>query len=314
MQMSSFTAQKKAFLGVALLAFIALPVLSFGKSGVVYVDKDAKGTQDGSKNHPYKSISKALDKAKKGSEVRIESGTYEENITIPSGIKVTSDSDNRDKVTIKAKSNDKPTVTMKQGSKISAVTIRDGRHGIRVEGDAKATIYNITIKNSKRDGIHADAAKVDESKRLLINRVYITKSAMAGIYSEKRLVTILDSDIDSNTLDGIDLRAGSKAWVEKVRSRWNGASGLKAVVDGSNITTKNSSFRNNRQAGVEAISFGGNGSLSVKKGSIVGNAAYGVAKVQKQGSFQGLYIGADVNGIHFDKNGKGNISPILGSF
>jgi hypothetical protein len=314
MQMSNFSAQKKAFLGLALIIFVALPVLSFGKSGVIYVDEDAKGTQDGSQDHPYKSISKALDKAKKGTEVRVKGGTYETNITIPSGVKLTSASNNRDKVTIKAKHNDRPTVTMKQGSKISAVTIRDGRHGIRVENDAKAHIYNVTIKNSKRDGIHADPARVDESKRVLIDKVYITGSAMSGVYAEKRLITILDSDIDGNAWDGVDIKAGSKAWIEDTRVRWNGGSGLRATIDGSSIWTKGSSFRNNRLAGVEAISFGGGGSLGIKKGTIVGNATYGIAKVQKQGTFQGLQVGSGVNDIHFDNNGKGNISPLLPNF
>ncbi len=313
MQILSFEAQKKAFLGVALVVLVALPVLSFGKAGVIYVDEDAKGTQDGSKDHPYKKISKALDKAKKGTEVRVKNGTYEENITIPSGVKLTSASNNRDKVIIKG-DNDKATVTMKQGSKLSAVTVRDGRNGIRVESDAKAHIDNVTIKGAKRDGIHAEAAKVDESKRLLIDDVYIAKSGMAGIYSKKRAITIIDSTVDSNVLDGIDIQGGSKAWIENTRSRWNGHSGLKAVIDGSSIWTKGSSFRNNGAAGVEAISFGGNGSVGIKKGTIVGNVAYGIAKVQKQGTFRGLEVGNNVNDIHFDKNGKGNISALLGSF
>jgi hypothetical protein len=313
MQMSSFLAQKKAFLGVALMVFIALPVLSLGKSGVIYVDEDVKGNQDGSKKHPYKKISKALDKAKKGTEVRVENGTYEENITIPNGVKVTSESNNRDKVIIKG-DNDKATVTMKQGSKISAVTVRDGRNGIRVESDAKAHIYNVTIKGAKRDGIHAEAAKVDESKLLLIDRVYIAKNGMAGVYAKKRMLTIIDSDVDANVLDGIDIQGGSKVWIEKTRSRWNGGSGLKAVIDGSSIWTKGSSFRNNRQAGVEAISFGGNGALGVKKGTIVGNTTYGIAKVQRQGTFKGLTIGAEANDIHFEGNGKGNVSELLASF
>jgi hypothetical protein len=313
MQIMSFDAQKKAFLGVALIVLVALPVLSFGKSGVIYVDEDAKGDQDGSQKRPYKKISKALDKAKKGTEVRVKSGTYEENITLPSGVKLTSDSNNRDKVIIKG-DNDKATVTMKQGSKISAVTVRDGRNGIRVESDAKAHIYNVTIKGAKRDGIHAEAAKVDESKRLLVDKVYITKSGMAGIYSKKRMITILSSDVDANLLDGIDIQGGSKSWIENTRSRWNGHSGLKAVIDGSSILTKGSSFRNNGAAGVEAISFGGNGTVGIKKGTIVGNAQYGVAKVQKQGSFRGLDLGVETNGIHFDGNKKGNVSGLLSSF
>lgn len=313
MQMSSLKAQQKAFLGLALLVIVAVPALSFGKSHSIYVDDSATGEQDGSKKHPYKTIRKALEKADKGDVVRIMKGEYEENITIPTNVEVTSDANNRDKVTIKG-DNDKPTVTMKQGTKISAVTIRDGLHGIRVNEDAKAHIDNVTIKSAKRDGIHVDKARIDDSKRTLIDDVYISKSGMAGIYSDGRMITIVDSITDSNGLDGIDLRGKNKAWIENVKSRWNGGSGLKAVVDGSGIWTKNSSYRYNKQAGVEVISYGGGGAVGVKKGSIVGNSSYGIAKVQKGGKFSGLEIGTETNAIRFEANGRGTVSPILSNF
>lgn len=313
MQVSNLKAQQKAFLAVALMVMVAVPVLSFGKSDVVYVDDSAKGDQDGSKKHPYKTIKKALSKAEKGDEVRIMKGEYKENITIPNGVEVTSEANDRDKVTIKG-DNDKPTVTMKQGSKISAVTIRDGLHGIRVNEDAKAHIDNLTIKSAKRDGIHIDKARIEDSKRTLIDDVYVSRSGMAGVYSDGRKVVIVDSIFDSNGLDGIDLRGKNNAWIEDTKARWNGGSGLKAVVDGSSIWTKNSSYRYNRQAGVEVISYGGGGAVGVKKSNIIGNVLYGIAKVQKGGAFKGLEIGTEVNANRFEANGKGNISPILSNF
>lgn len=314
MQQGYFTARKKAFLGVALLVFLVLPMVSFGGSDTVYVDGSASGTQNGSAKNPYKTIGKALDKAGKGDVVRVKAGTYKENVTIPQGVKLMSDSENRDSVVIKSKNDEKPTVTMKNGSKLASVTIKEGRHGVRVAADAKANIYNVTIKNAVRDGIHADAAAVNDTKLLTIDKVYSAKNGMAGIYSESRKITILNSDIDSNKLDGIDLQGRNKAWIEDVRSRWNHSSGLKAVVDGSTITAKSSDFRNNGQAGVEAISNGGNGSLTVKKGSIVGNASYGVAKVQRAGTFKGLFLGDGVNKAKFRDNGKSEVSPLLRSF
>lgn len=313
MQVSNLKAQQKAFLVLALVLMVASPILSFGKSDVIYVNDGADGKQDGSKKHPYKSIKKALSKADKGDKVRVMKGEYDESITIPNNVEVTSDSNDRGKVTIKG-DKDKPTVTMKQGSKISAVTIRGGLHGIRVNEDDKAHIHNVTIKNAKRDGIHIDKARIEDSKRTLIDDVYVSRSGMAGVYSDGRKVVIVDSIFDSNGLDGIDLRGGNHAWIENVKARWNGASGLKAVVDGSSVWTKNSSFRYNKQAGVEVISYGGGGSVGVKKANIIGNAIYGIAKVQKGGKFTGLEIGTETNVNRFEANGKGNVSPILSNF
>lgn len=307
-------AQKKAFLALALVFIVALPVVSFGKSDVIYVDDSAKSDGDGSKKKPYKKISKALDKAEKGDEVRIMKGEYKENITIPSNVDVTSDSGDRDKVTIKSKNNDKPTVTMKQGTKLSSVTIREGRHGIEVREDAKAHIHDVTIKRAKRDGIHAEKARRDDSKRLLIDDVYVENSGMAGVYSDGRMITIIDSVIDSNGLDGVDLRGVNKAYLEDTKLRYNGGSGLKAVIDGSGIWAKDVSFRYNKQAGVEAISYGGGGALGIKKSTIIGNGMYGIAKVQKAGHFRGLDLGKSESANRFEANGKGNISHLLYSF
>ena len=158
---------KEVLMGLSLVILVVVPVIAFGKSGVIYVDDDAKGEQDGSSSHPYKTISKALDKAKKGDEVRVYNGTYTENITIPSGVEVISVRGNREKVVIKADSNSKPTVTMKDGTRLTRVTVNEGRHGVQVAEDAKATIYNVIIKNSKRDGIHADKARNEKSKQLV---------------------------------------------------------------------------------------------------------------------------------------------------
>ena len=86
----SFWLSKEVLMGLSLVILVVVPVIAFGKTGVIYVDDDAKGKQDGSSSNPYKTISKALDKAKKGDEVRVYNGTYTENITIPSGVEVIS--------------------------------------------------------------------------------------------------------------------------------------------------------------------------------------------------------------------------------
>ena len=102
---------------------------------------------------------------------------------------------------------------MKDGSRLTRVSVKGGRHGVQVEGDAKATIYNVIIKDSKRDGIHADKARVEKSKQLVVDKVQIYNNALSGIYSEKRRISITDTDIWNNKLDGVDIEAGSNVLV-----------------------------------------------------------------------------------------------------
>jgi Right handed beta helix region len=318
MSKSKFWLSKELLMGLTLIVLVVLPVIAFGKSGVVYVDDDAKGKQDGSSDNPYKTISKALDKAKKGDEVRVYNGTYNENITIPSGVEVISVRGNREKVIIKSDNNDKPTVTMKDGTRLTRVTVKGGRHGVRVLEDAKATIYNVIIKDSKRDGIHADKARTEKSKQLVIDKVQIYDNALAGIYSEKRRISITSTDIWNNKLDGIDIEAGSNIWMEGSKANANGGSGFKIAIDGSSVWTKNNSFRYNRHDGIEVSGSGGTGTVSIKDAKLVENRGYGIARLAQTAnahkSFDGIQQGVDKSTNMFDKNGKGDLSPIIRNY
>lgn len=315
---NKFWLRKEVLMGTALVILIIAPIVAFGKSGVIYVNENAKGKQDGSSTHPYKSISKALQKAKKGDEVRVKNGTYTENLTIPSGVELVSANGNREKVVIKADNDNQPTVTMKDGSRLTRVTVKGGRHGVRVENDAKATIYNVIIKDSKRDGIHADSARLEKSKQLVIDKVQIHDNALSGIYSEKRKISITDTDIWNNKLDGIDIEAGANIWMENSKANANGGSGMTVTLDGSSIWTKNNSFRYNKRDGIEIAGLGGSGTVSLKDAKFIQNGGYGIARVSKNAAadktFSGVLQGVDKSTNTFEKNGQGTLSPIIRGF
>src|SRR3989344_6507058 len=99
MRSRNFWLSREVFLSVAFVALLATPVIVFGGSKVIYVDKDASGSEEGTSSKPYHTISKALKNAKSGTEVHVRKGKYEENITIPKGVKIFGDK--RDTTTIK---------------------------------------------------------------------------------------------------------------------------------------------------------------------------------------------------------------------
>ncbi len=304
---------KEGLFGVIGILVVALPFLAFGGHNVLYVDKNATGTETGSSSDPYKSIGTALKHANNGDEVRVKSGTYKENIVISKEVKVTSDKNDRDKVTIIGDDNE-PTVLMKDGAKLSKVTIENGRHGIRVEKNAEAHIFDVLVDGSDRDGIHIDESKKKDKKhRVLIDKVEVKKSDRSGIYSEERFVVIMKSNVHDNDLDGIDFQAGVKAWVEDTKMNENKGSGLKVDLNGADIWTNKLSIRNNKYDGVEVSARNGKiGNFGLRKATIIGNKNYGVVKLRR-GTAPAtlLHDHVFIEKSRVESNGAGVVSGVI---
>lgn len=318
MQCRNFWFSKEVFIGLAFGLLLAVPVFVFGDSKVIYVDKDADGSEEGTSEHPYHTISEALKNAEEGTEVRVKGGTYKENITIPKDVKVVSDSEKRDKVTIKADNDKLPTVIMKHDSKLSHITIKGGRHGVRIAENAKAHIFDAVIKESRRDGIHIDSAPRDKKHRVLIDETVIKDNGRAGIFAEKRFIVLLDSDIVSNGSDGIDLALGTEAWLEENRINENGGSGARLILDDASIFGKKNGFRDNRREGIEVNAYGAAGTIELKRSAFVGNDRYGVARIARTaagaGMFGNLSFGIGVNDSRFESDAFGGLSPVVRGF
>lgn len=291
MTFGSLSSAKKNLVGgsllvIGLFSLMLGPSLVFGDSKEIFVDKDNKGSEDGSRNHPYHSIDKALKKAKKGDNVFVGKGRYKTNVTIPKGVALIGGK-HMDDVIIEG-DNDKPTVTMKEDSEIKQLTIKGGRHGIRVEDEARAKVIEVIIKDSVRDGIHIDRGTTAKKDEVFIEKTEIRDNRLAGVFSEKRSVVILDSDIVRNG-DGLDFTAGVKAWVKDTRINDNRGSGLKLTMDGAAFWSRDLSIRRNGREGVEINAYGGAGNIGFKKSKIFNNNRYGIAKVVRgQGGEQTL--------------------------
>ncbi|MDP3957332.1 MAG: right-handed parallel beta-helix repeat-containing protein [bacterium] len=318
MQSRNFWLSREVILGLAFGILLVVPVFVFGGSQTIYVDKDASGSENGTVARPYHSISKALKNADGGTEVRVKNGTYKENITIPKGVDVVGDSKKRDKVVIESDNDDKPTVTMKHDTALSHVTVKGGRHGVRILEDAKAHIFDAVIKKSQRDGIHIDSAPRDKKHRVLIDKTKISDNDRAGIFAEKRFIVLINSDILSNGSDGIDLAAGTKAWFENNRFNDNKGSGAKLTLDGASIFSKKNSFRNNKREGIEVSAYGAAGTIELKRAAFVDNDRYGVARVARTVAgtrmFGNLSFGIGINASRFEANSLGNLSSIIRGF
>ena len=297
---------KNGLIAFGLIFTILGPIVALGGSKSIYVDKDNNGKEDGSRDHPYKNIGKALKKAKNSTTVYVAKGTYKENITIPKDVRLVGGK-KMDDVVIKG-DDDKPTVTMKDDTEINNLTISGGRHGVRVEEHSEARIVKVSIKNSARDGVHIDKGSRDKKEEVLIDKSVIKGSKMAGIFSERRKLIVVNSDITGNA-DGVDLVGGVKAWFEDNRISDNRGSGFKLVLDGTDFWSKDNSIRRNGREGAEINSYGGVGNVGFKKASFIDNKRYGIARITRgaKSNFTGLLLEDNRS----EGNVLGNLSSVL---
>ena|SRR3989344_2734678 len=314
--MSKISQKKKSEIisSILLLAVFVLPVLVLaGQDKKIYVDANASGAENGSSEHPYKTIGKALDKSDDDTEIHIAAGVYKENIEIPKGVEIYGS--DREDVIIQGKNDDKPVVEMKNKTKINKVTIKKGKHGIKVKEDSKVSIIKCVIKDNDKDGIRISGGKADKKKEVSITNSVIKNNGRTGIFSETRRIVIMDNEIIDNESDGIDLAAGTSAWIQENTIKNNDGSGMKLTLDSSNIWTKNNTYYGNEREGVEVNGFGKVGRIDLNKSKFYKNERYGVARVQR-----GNFSASIWNGFTVQSNSKywlnkiGDLSRIIRIF
>lgn len=305
----------KVLIGI-MAVFVFLPIFTFSShSGDIYVNAKASGTQNGSKSHPFKTINQALGKADSGDEIHVAKGEYEENITLKKNIKLYGEDKNN--TIIKADKDKWSTVFVENDSKIDNFTIKGGENGIWVERKAEFSVSNCILKSNNQDGIAIEGDdKSKKSRKVSISKTEIKYNGMSGIYTQgPRRVIVTDSEIRDNRKDGINLGAGTSAWLEGNLIKNNGANGLKIDIGGAEIWSKKNSFRENSQAGVEIDYFGGDGKVDISKTKFVANETYAISKIQK--NVPSVRFSAWGNNLIVEENNnfweskKGNISDIL---
>ena len=298
--------------GVFVLALFVAPAFTWaGKTKQVYVDAHASGKQDGSSEHPYKTISAGLKSAKHIDELHVANGVYKENIEIPEDVKLFGEDD--DKTIIEAKNNDKPAVIMNHKTTLDKFTVKGGEHGVYVSKDSRASIVHSIIRDSKKDGIRVRDAKVSDKYAVSIIDSEVMDNNRAGIYSEKRRVVLINTFVHDNDNDGVDIATGSKAWIDNNKLSDNRGSGLKVSLDNSTILVAGkNTFRDNKHEGVEINGYGKTGTVSIVKSRFINNKHYGIARIARNTNVSNdVWKGFTQKNNIFTSNNSGEVSPIL---
>lgn len=298
--------------GILVLAVFVLPMFTWaGSVKKVYVDDSASGSQDGSMEHPYKTIVEGLKHVNDDDELHVAPGTYKGNIEIPESVKLFGADE--DTTIIDADSKNKPAVIMNHKTVLDKFTVKGGDHGIYVAKKSRASIIHCTVKGADKDGIHARGADTSEKYALSIVKSEVKDNDRAGIFSEKRKVVMIETDAHDNGSDGADIEAGSQAWIDDNHFADNGGSGLKIALDSSSIfVASKNTFRDNRHEGVEVNAYGKTGTVNIKKSKFINNKKYGIARIARNTSVSmGVWKGLTETENEFSSNNAGTVSPVL---
>lgn len=300
---------KKEIVGSLFLTVICIfPFFTFAKGKTLHVDKNYIGVEEGTKSHPFRTISRALDNASESTTVNVEKGTYWENIEIPKGVTVAGSE--RDEVIIEA-DDDKPAVKMKHKSHLDEVTVRNGKTGITISEGDKASVSECIIENNDKEGIKIEAADANSKYEAILTDNLIKNNGRNGIFSEKRKLFIRHNEITDNDGDGIGIMPGSKASISGNKIKNNDGSGMRINIDRSNIQTQNNTYRENNREGIEIDSKGESGKIDIGRSKFWNNDRWAIAKIQKSGSitnWEGVTIQSN---NAFIQSRTGNISPII---
>ena len=300
---------KRVFVVFIAIAVI-LPFLTFaGNDKKIYVDDNAGSKQNGSASHPYKTISKALDKANKNSEIHVAKGEYKETLEVPKGVEIYGAGS--DKTIIKSKDDGKSTIYLKGSATLVDLNIKSGKQGINVANGGRVKVINCKIEKNKANGIFITAASLDESSQVMISETEISNNGQNGIYSQQRNVIIYKSDIEENKSDGIYFEAGVRAWIGSTITKGNHGSGMVATLDRSQIFTKNNTYSNNKREGIEVNAYGVAGRIDINKSKIRNSGNYAVARIERKPMNVSIWNGLTVQNTSFVLSNKGDVSGIF---
>jgi hypothetical protein len=252
--------QRREIKTVVFLVSLLLLSPAFVFAGKCYVDDDASSGGDGSKNNPYQTIVKALDK--ECNNIKVSKGTYKEDIKMGKGV----DLEGNGKSTVITGS-----VTMNNNTELTKVYIKND--GIKVAKGA-----NVKIDSIKISGADIGIKTIGEGK-LTVRNSKISYSGKGFYIQYGKDIDIQDCEVTHNEEEAIDIRANVDGIIMNNVVDSNKESGIEVIAGRSTLEIKNNKLRYNGSSGI-AVQFYKStknlGDLKISGNNLQGNRRYGV--------------------------------------
>ncbi len=257
-----------SFFAFATITFLVFPQPLLAADFDVYVDKDAGDDGDGSKDSPYKSIKKALEKAKNGDKIKIAGGTYDDVLSVEKEVALSGSGRSKTNITGQITAKKKLlikdlTIATKQGS---AVLVEDGV-SFEVEG--------VEFKNFGRMGINALPGK---------GKITVEDSTFhgggKGVYAQRgRSIEIVRSRFYDNKEEALDIRNNVSGIIKNNAIYSNSEGGIEIIIGDSDVEITNNKITKNKASGIAAQFYSSarrDGKIVISNNTISGNGKFGL--------------------------------------
>lgn len=185
----------------------------YGQFPILYVDDDnTMGPWNGSEEHPYQTITDAVDNAYDGWTIYVKNGTYYENLVINKTINL--DGENPETTIIDGNNQGIVIYVQKPNVRVSGLTIQNSGSkrldsGIRtLTLDSNLTVKNCIIQNNDV-GIYLNCADFEtytSTKNMIYNNTIENNNV--GIFTTwVHNNEIIDNTISNNMIHGIEMEA-----------------------------------------------------------------------------------------------------------
>lgn len=284
----------KIKLSIVLIVGVLLFSPFFVVAKTCYVDIDGDNG-DGSKDNPYKTITKAL--SEDCDNVKVEKGRYKETIVLGEGVKL----EGVGKETIVD-----GRVKMKNKSSLEDVYVDNW--GVEVLDNA-----SVSIKSVRIEGTHIGIATTGSGK-LTVKNCKIQHNGKGLYLRYGKDIDLRDNEIVNNEEEGVDIRANVDGVIEGNVIESNKEGGIEVVIGKSELQIVNNSIKHNKASGIALQFYKENdklGNIIIKGNKLIGNGSYGVdCKRPSGGHTQSQYWSKSVNfGYNLiSGNGKGVLS------
>ena len=244
---------------ILLLSLLLLsPIFVSAKS--CHVNVDASSDEDGSRDKPYKTITKAINKD--CDKIDIEKGKYKEDIIL--------------KKKTELKGSGKNTII--QGEIIMNDKTELDNLYVKDEGVVITDGADVFIKNIKITGAEIGIKTIGGGK-LTVRNTEISHGEKGFYLQYGKNVDIRNCDVSHNKEEAIDIRANVDGIITDNTIESNKESGIEVIAGKSSLIITNNKLKHNNASGI-AIQFYKStkqiGNLKISGNTLVGNRRYGI--------------------------------------
>jgi hypothetical protein len=272
---------------------------------LLWVDPSAKvALERGTREEPYLTLDKALEKAGDGTRIYLASGIYETNLTIKGAMSLRSEDE--EKPVLRAADTTRPVIELaaESGAMLEGIRIEGGLNGVLVGRRALVEMRKCEVAYNVESGIRFMPSK---GKPVLsrLEDTTITHNG-AGLEIEDSVVSVILCTIESNARQGIVCRGNSGINVAKSTIEKNGEEGaLLELGRKVGMTFHQSTIRGNGGDGVRIVRaplrWLDRGQVLLRGNTLEGNGGFGLACVGRADG-ELLEPGTKYSRIKLEKN------------